>query len=77
MKAQAVKSPKDSEDQWQADSDMDTLMRAEEIKQDKDRMKKVGKRAGRKHKAISSIKDLVSHYNTKYGPKDDLGDMGE
>ena len=77
MKAQAMKAPKDMEDDFQADSDMDTLMRAEEIKQDKMRMQKVGKRAGRKHKAISSIKDLVETYNTKYGPKAPSNDMGD
>ena len=77
----AMAQPK-AEHDYQADNDMDTLMRAEEVKQDKSRMQRVAKRVGRKHKAITSLKDLTDIYNQKYGPKsqsslDDEQDMGE
>jgi hypothetical protein len=81
-KAMAAESQPKTEHDYQTENDMDTLMRAEEVKQDKHRMQRVAKRVGRKHKAITSLKDLTDVYNQKYGAKsqnslDDENDMGE
>jgi hypothetical protein len=52
------------DDDYEADRAMDDLMRAEEHKQNKDLMKRVGKKVGRKHRSIQSLKDT---YNEKFG----------
>lgn len=45
-------------DKYEIENCMDTLIRAEEIKQDPEKMKQVSKLMGKKKKAISSIDDL-------------------
>lgn len=44
-----------------------TLMEAEEIKKDKEKMKMVMKHAKHKMATIQSIQDLKNAYNAKYG----------
>ena len=44
-----------------------TLMEAEEIKKDKEKMKQVMKHAKHKMATIQSIQDLKNAYNAKYG----------
>ena len=46
------------DDKWQAEDDLRTLMRAEEIKANPERMKAVHKLTGKHKKAIRSIEDL-------------------
>lgn len=48
-------------------SDMETLLAAHEIKNDKARMKAVKKHAKHKMASISSIADLKTLYDAKYG----------
>ncbi len=62
----AIEAPA-MDDDYKIDNDMRTMMSAEEIKMDPDRMAKVHKRAGRHHKAIKSIQDLKDTYNEKFG----------
>lgn len=72
------------EEDWEADSALDTLMRSQEIRSNKDLMERVKKRAGRKVKALSgiagaekggapakhsSIEDLKKTYRKKYGSR--------
>jgi hypothetical protein len=56
------------------EDDMNTMMRAEEIKAHPERMANVQKLAGRHKKAITSIQDLKNVYDKKFGagaPKPD------
>lgn len=57
---------KDDND-YETQGHMKTLMDAEMIKQDPEKMKKVHKLAGRHHKAIKSIKDIKDAYQEKFG----------
>lgn len=59
----------DAEQSYETKRHFDTLMEAEEIKNDPTKMEKVHKMAGRHANAIRSIADLKTHYNNKYGPK--------
>lgn len=63
-KATEASLPK-MDDDWQSEDDMKTLMRAEEIKADSERLKKVHKRAGRHKKALTSIQDIKDAYAAK------------
>lgn len=51
------------EKEWEIESWADTLLKAEEIKQDKKKMEKVAKLLKKKKKAITSISDLKDAYN--------------
>lgn len=53
------------ENDYEADSALDTLSRAEEIKADKHMMKRVAKKAGRKVKALHGLSAIIE----KHGPK--------
>ncbi len=67
-----------SDDDWETQSNMDTLMRAREIEDDEEKMEKIRKHAGRKKKLlegltqpkIKSLKDVKAAYNKKFGPKE-------
>lgn len=48
-------------------ADMETLLAAHEIKNDKARMKAVKKHAKQKMASIESIADLKTYYDAKYG----------
>lgn len=52
------------EKDWEADSALDTLMRAKDIENNKELMARVHKKIGRKHSSIQSLKDT---YDAKYG----------
>lgn len=75
MKKEKVTSqPMESKEDWEADSAVDTLMRANEIKSNKELMARVRKKAGRKLKALSGLKndirsidDIKDAYKTKFG----------
>lgn len=54
--AKPVKS--NAPEQWEVDSALDTLMRAEEIKSNKKLMMQVSKKLDKKAMAIKSLKDL-------------------
>lgn len=58
-------------DKWEIENAADTLIRAEEIKADKEKMKYVSKcldkKAKETKKAITSIEGLKEEYKTKYG----------
>lgn len=54
-------------DDYETQGHLRTLMDAEMIKADPEKMKKVHKLAGRHHKAIKSIKDLKDAYQDKFG----------
>ncbi len=58
---------KDEIDNYEVEGHLRTLMDAEKIKQDPEKMKRVHKLAGRHSKAISSIRDLKSTYDDKFG----------
>lgn len=60
---QAIKDDNDYETQGH----LRTLMDAEMIKNDPEKMKKVHKLAGRHSKAITSIQDLHDEYDSKFG----------
>lgn len=66
--------PKQESD-YEAEDAHRTLMQAEEIKQKPDLMKRVAKIAGRKHKAITKLKDLTDMYQQKYGKKKSDAEM--
>ena len=61
-KSDTAISPKPDND-YEADSALDTLTRAEEIKQDNALMKRVAKKAGRKMKAITGLSDIISKHS--------------
>lgn len=54
-------------DDYETEGHLRTLMDAEKIKNDPDKMKKVHKLAGRHSKAIKSIQDLKDTYDEKFG----------
>lgn len=56
-------------DDYEAQGHLKTLMDAEMVKMDPDKMAKVHALVGRHDKAITSIKDLKDTYQQKYGPK--------
>lgn len=67
------------DDDYETQSNMDTIMRAREIEADEEKMEKIHKLAGRKKKLleglsqpkkIRSMKDLKDTYNKKFGPKE-------
>jgi hypothetical protein len=63
-------------DDYEVEGHLRTLMEAEKIKADPEKMKKVHKLAGRHHKSlqkIRSVKDIQEVANAKYGPKEDEG----
>jgi glutamine synthetase adenylyltransferase len=60
----ALAAPK-SENDYEADSALETLTRAEEIKQDKKLMKRVASKAGRKVKAITGLSDVIAKHAEK------------
>jgi len=64
-------APKEDEDEKHLDQkghwDLDTLMSAEEIKQDEKRMEKVMKAHAKKLASIDSISKLKDIYDAKYG----------
>lgn len=62
-----VKDP--SEEDYETQGHMRTLMDAEMLKQDPDKMKKVHALAGRHMKGIKSIQDLKDSYQSKFGPR--------
>lgn len=59
---------KDKEMEWEHKRNHDTVMDAMEIMGDPEKMKHVNKLAGRKKKAIQSLKDIHDTLNQKYGP---------
>lgn len=58
-------------DKWEIENAADTLIKAEEIKGDKEKMKYVSKcledKAKETKKAITSIEGLKAEFKTKYG----------
>lgn len=62
MKQEMPEAPEKNEskkiDDYEVNSAMETLMRAEEIKKDPELMKLVQKKAGSKMKSIKSVQDL-------------------
>ena len=50
---------------YEADSALETLTRAEEIKQDKKLMKRVAGKAGRKMKAINGLSSTIAKHTEK------------
>ncbi len=60
----ALAAPKPEND-YEADSALETLTRAEEIKQDQKLMKRVASKAGRKMKAITGLSDVIAKYAEK------------
>lgn len=57
----------DDDGDYETQSHMRTLMDAEMIKQDPNKMQKVHKLAGRHQKSIKSIQDLKDSYDEKFG----------
>lgn len=75
MKKAKLKSEvPDMDDSWRAEDDLRTLMRAEEIKADPERIKKVHKHTKHHTKVIKSISDLKDTYNMKFGSEAKDGD---
>jgi hypothetical protein len=66
--AEAAALPKPDRD-YETEGHLRTLMDAEMIKGDPEKMAKVKKLAGRHRKHITSIADLKDTYNEKFGPK--------
>lgn len=60
----ALAAPK-SENDYEADSALETLTRAEEIKQDQKLMKRVAGKAGRKMKAINGLSSTIAKHTEK------------
>lgn len=69
--AKKEKSKYGKYDEWEIKDAADTLIRAEDIKSDKEKMKQVRKCLDEKFKdtkkAITSIQGLKDAYNEKYG----------
>lgn len=61
-------------DEWEIDSAMDTLVRAEEIKKDKKLMKAIYPKMKKK---ISSIEELKELYNDKMMDSEEEDDASE
>lgn len=61
----ATEKKKKGYDDWELDSAVDSLVRAEEIKQDKKLLKAIQGRLKTKKKAISSIAELRGVYDEK------------
>lgn len=80
MKKKPLAMPKPDED-YEARNDMDTLMRAEEIKGDEHRMKRVHKHLKGHKKKIRSIEDLKALHQAKFGetesPAEDAAEGGK
>lgn len=57
----------DPVDNYEVKGHLDTLMQAEKIKADPEKMAKVHKLAGRHTQAIRSIQDLKDTYDKKFG----------
>jgi len=57
-------------EEYEINNCVDTLMRAEEIKSDSEKMKYVKMAIDKKKKAIASISDLKDRYNEKMKSKD-------
>jgi hypothetical protein len=66
-----------SEEDYQTEGHLRTLMDAENIKSDPEKMKKVHKLAGRHKKAITSIRDLKNTYQDKYGQPSQKAPKGD
>ncbi len=64
--AELTASPVKPDSDWQAEDDFRTLMRAEEVKQDPERLKRAMKCAKKQAKAIRSIQDLKDLANQKH-----------
>lgn len=58
MKPMMAEGPK-KDDDWEADSAVDTLMRAHEIRSNKELMKRVKKRSGKKLAALEGLKKEI------------------
>jgi hypothetical protein len=54
-------------DDYETEDHMRTLMRAEDIKADPEKMERVHKLAGRHAKSIKSIQDLKNTFDEKFG----------
>lgn len=67
MQSEGPVAAKAPENDYETKGHLSTLMDAEMIKSDPEKMKKVHKLAGRHHKAIKSIKDLKDTYQEKFG----------
>lgn len=71
----------EEKDDFEADDALETLMKADKIKSNKELMTRVHQKAGRKIKAltglgkIKSIGDINKYRNKKFGPKTSKGDM--
>jgi hypothetical protein len=61
--------PSAGERDYETEGHLRTLMDAEVIKQDPEKMAKVHKLAGKHHKAIRSIQDIRAAHQEKFGPK--------
>lgn len=59
----------DPQNDYETQGHLKTLMDAEMVKMDPDKMQKVHALVGRHSKAIKSIQDLKDTYQSKYGPK--------
>ncbi len=59
--------PEDPVDNYEVQGHLRTLMDAEAIKRDPEKMGKVHKLAGRHSKQIKSIQDLKDMYDAKFG----------
>lgn len=58
IKVESVSPASPGDMEWKAKDALDTILRAEEYKQDQDLMGHVRKLAGKKEKAIRSVSDL-------------------
>lgn len=85
---QTLPSPRKDERDYETENHLDTLSRAADIMSDPEKMKKVHKMAGRKHKALkgllsgnmpsasdAKIKSLDDLKKVAYSKKDDDEDM--
>lgn len=63
----AIQAPSNPQDDYETQGHLRTLMDAEAIKGDPEKMKKVHKLAGRHSKQIKSIQDLKDTLDQKFG----------
>lgn len=70
-----VATEKDME--WETKDHHETMMKAMEIMADPEKMKRVRKMAGKRKKAISSLKELHDTYQQKYGIKAEIEEDDE
>lgn len=64
---------KEAPQDWETEDHVNTLLKAEEIKGDKMKMKHAAKKLMKKKKAIESLGDLKALYKERYMTKDEDG----